>query len=100
MLDVLSALHALRRPRLLLRAARIGQGDYRRTVHLQRHLGIGPLPCSGAALMQLMEIEAEMNAQRKRRAAEYSAARHVDILIAMMGEARILRATHPERNDA
>ena len=95
MQDILSTLTAMRRPRLLIRAARIGVADYRRSVHLRRHIGLGPLPQSGAALMQLIEIEAELNAQRRAASAGYSAARHVEILIAMMGEARILRASRP-----
>jgi hypothetical protein len=37
-------LAALRRPSLLMRAARIGTEDYRRTVHLPRLLGYGQVP--------------------------------------------------------
>lgn len=95
MTDTLALLNTLRRPRLLIRAARIGAQDYRRQAHLRRHLGYGPLPQGVAALHQLVEIEAMLNDQRQRHDAGYSPARHVDILIAMMGEARILRAAHP-----
>jgi hypothetical protein len=41
--------------------------------------------------MQLIELEAEANDDRKNKQAGYSPARHVDILIAMMGEARMLQ---------
>lgn len=92
--DILSALNALRRPRLLIRAARIGAADYRRSAHLARHLGHGRLPRSGPALMQLAEMEAALDEQRRQEDAGYSAVRHVEILIAMMGEARILRTAH------
>ena len=37
--------------------------------------------------MQLIDIEAGLEADRTDRAAHYRAARHVDVLIAMMGEA-------------
>lgn len=94
--DVLAMVQSLRRPRLLIRAARIGAEEYRRHPHLRRHLGPGALPRSGPALLELLEIEADLDAQRKRRDAGYSAPRHVDVLIAMMGEARLLRATCPE----
>lgn len=95
MQDILSVIAAIRRPRILIRAARIGVADYRRSVHLQRHLGIAPLPNSGAALVELIEMETEMNALRQKGNAGYSAARHVDLMIAIMGEARILRASKP-----
>ncbi len=91
--DLLTSMAALRRPRLLIRAARFGLMEYRRGTHLPRHLGIGALPRSGPALMQLMDLEQMLEHQRKKRDAGYSAARHVDILIAMMGEARLLRAS-------
>jgi hypothetical protein len=92
MQDVLSMLNALRRPRLLMRAARIGAEDYRRTAHLPRLLGYGNLPRHGAALMRLVEIEADLNTQRTAEDASYSLLRHIDVLIAIVGEARILRA--------
>jgi len=91
--DLLTSMAALRRPRLLIRAARFGLMEKRRGTHLPRHLRIGALPRSGPALMQLMDLEQMLEHQRKRRDAGYSAARHVDILIAMMGEARLLRAS-------
>ncbi len=55
MTDILKKLDSLKRPRLLIRAARIGMAEYRRDVHLRRHLGQGPLPRSGAALARLVE---------------------------------------------
>ena len=39
--DLLMKLDTLKRPRLLIRAARIGMAEYRRDVHLRRHLGQG-----------------------------------------------------------
>ncbi|MDW4497772.1 DUF6477 family protein [Sulfitobacter sp. D35] len=93
MQDLLSMLHALRRPPLLMRAARIGAEDYRRSVHLPRLIGYGQLPRHGSALLKLMELEAELNAQRLSGDTGYSLVRHVDVLIAMVAEARILRAS-------
>jgi hypothetical protein len=91
MQDILSSLQAMRRPELLIRAARIGARAYSRQTHLTRLIGIMPAPSSGAVLMQLIELEAEANDDRKNKQAGYSPARHVDILIAMMGEARMLQ---------
>lgn len=93
MQDVLTRFSALRRPRLLIRAARAGSDDYARNQHLRRIIGGGELPRHGAALTRLLELEAEVNTQRKAGSAAYSIVRHVDLLIAMMGEARLLRAT-------
>lgn len=97
MMDLLATLDTLRRPRLLIQAARIGASDYRRTAHLPRHLGHRRLPEPGAALAQLMDMERTLNRQRKSGDGTYMATDHVDVLIAMMGEARLLRASRQER---
>lgn len=91
MKDILGLLNDLRRPRLLIRAARIGAQDYRRNPQLHRLLGYGTLPRPGAALIHLMEIEADLDEKRRLEDAAYSVSRHVEVLTAMMGEARLLR---------
>lgn len=96
MTDLFSMLSQLRRPRLLIQAARAGSEDYRRDPHLHRLLGQGQLPKSGDALMRLMDIEDALNQLRCARAGSYSLVAHVDVLIAMMGEARLARAGVPE----
>lgn len=93
MTDLLTLLHSLRRPRLLIRAARHGVEDYRRDMYLSRLLGMSAPKRSGPVLMRLIEIEADLNAARLAESAGYSIARHVEVLIAMMGEARLLRAS-------
>lgn len=95
MQDVLSYLSQLNRPRLLVRAARIGTQDYRREVHLPRLLGVAQSPKSGDALLRLSEIESNLNEKRLAQDASYSLTKHVDILIAIVAEARILRAAAP-----
>lgn len=95
MQDIQTRLAALRRPALLIRAARMGQADYRRDQHLPRLLGYGALPSHGAAAIALMEIEADLDARRTAGDAGWSAARHVEVLIALMAEARLLRAGAP-----
>jgi hypothetical protein len=93
MQDVLTMLQQLHRPRLLMKAARIGAEDYRRTVHLPRLLGYGNLPRHSSALMKLMEMESNLNDQRVSDDSAYNLLRHIDVLIAIVSEARILRAT-------
>lgn len=95
MKDILGLLNDLRRPRLLIRAARIGVQDYRRDPHLHSLLGYGALPRSGPALMSLVELEADLDEMRRKDDAGYSIARHVEVLTAMMGEARLLGGTAP-----
>ncbi|WP_157046610.1 DUF6477 family protein [Roseovarius sp. 217] len=90
MQDVLGTLRTLRRPPLLIRAARIGLSAYRREAHLGRHVGNGVLPRSSQALAHLIETEARLEHDRKVHATGYSPLQHVDILIAMMGEAQLI----------
>lgn len=94
MQDIHSLLATLHRPKLLMRAARIGAQEYRRGASLPRLLGYGTLPRHGPALMRLMEMEAELETSRTAVLATYSLTRHVDVLIAIVGEARALRATY------
>ncbi len=92
MQDLLTQIAALRRPRLLIRAARIGAQTYRREARLPRLLGYGVTLRLGPTLMRLMALEAEMNDRRENGDAGYSIAVHVDLLIAIMGESQLLRA--------
>ncbi len=92
MQDLLSMVTGLKRPRLLVRAARCGAAEYRRDRHLQRLLGYGALPRPAVALLKLMDIERELDDQRRVSDTAYSLVRHIDILIAMMGEAQLIRS--------
>lgn len=92
MQDVLTMLSNIHRPRMLMRAAKIGVKSYRRATTLPRILGYGVLPKHGEALMRLIEIEAELETQRTHSDAGYSIARHVDLLIAIISEASELQA--------
>ncbi|MGR3501169.1 DUF6477 family protein [Pseudaestuariivita sp.] len=91
MQDLMSVLKRLHRPRLLARAARIGAEQYQRGRHLRRVLQLERAPGSGVAVMALLELEAEMDELRRADNAGYSALRHIDVLIAIIGEARLLR---------
>ena len=97
MFDILGMVANLNRPGLLVRTARYGLDDYRREIHLPRIIQSAAPIKNGEALIKLMEIERTMNDQRICDRAEYSFANHIDILIAIMGEARLLRAGNAPR---
>lgn len=93
MLDLQQRIATLKRPSLLARAARFGVDEYRREVHLRRLFGQDTLPRHGAALIRLLEMEDEIDQKRRSHCATYRAARHVELLIALLGEAQLMRAT-------
>lgn len=96
--SVLSTLSHLNRPKLLLRAARHGTCDYNRDIELRRILRVAstPQPSLGV-LRRLIDLEAEQNDARTRTEAEvgapWRATRHIDVLIALIAEARLLSNT-------
>jgi len=91
----------LRRPALLIEAARLGVATYCRERTLRRHLGDLHHPDSEAVLETLLEIEEELNQLRRHDYAGYSPARHVDVVIAILGEVRRMRAAaRPDQEKA
>lgn len=94
----LQILSTLRRPRLLVRAARIGIGDYVRDRDLKRAFAGCSVPSAGEVVPELMRREADLEARRVSGYAGYSAARHVHILTVIMAEAR--RLTEAEQRGA
>ena len=89
MSDFRVMLSNLRRPRLLMHAARFGLGDYRRERDLRRLVQTATSP--EVTLPQLIAVEEELEATRVAGDASYSVARHIDVLIALLAEARLLR---------
>jgi hypothetical protein len=90
MTEFLDRLTALRRPSLLIRAARHGMQDYNRNRDLKRLFRTESLPGPSRSVPRLMDLEAELEATRKAGDAGYSIIRHVEVLIALMAEARLL----------
>lgn len=88
MTDFRSLLANLRRPALLIRAARFGLTDYRRDRDLRRLIAVVLPPERSMAL--LFELEERLEETRKCGDAAYSVNRHIDVLIALMAEARML----------
>lgn len=97
----------LRRPRLLMRAARIGLQDYRRDRDLRRILpqalfsalksaspevALVMMAQQGAAMLEwLTEEEVRIEATRRAATADYSPLRHIEVMIALLAELRLTR---------
>lgn len=88
MTDFRSLLSDLRRPGLLIRAARFGLSDYRRERDLKR-LVATPLSAEGT-VSHLLGEEERMEQNRQSGDAAYSVSRHIEVLIALMAEVRLL----------
>ena len=86
----------LRRPSLLIRAARLCADGYSRDRHLNRLLAAEDSPQPGTALERLLALEEDMDSQRRRAQSGYSPIRHVELLSAVIAEIRLDRATHPD----
>ncbi len=87
-----TSLPNLRRPRLLMSAARFGLSRYNREWILSRIFG-GEAPSPGSqCLAGLVEREAAHDHARRTGAAGYSIADHVEILTALIAEARLFAA--------
>lgn len=98
MTDLREHVASLQRPRLLIRAARFGLGDYRRSPALRRRLAAAGAHSAPQAVRWLLAREAEADAQRRAGDTAYSVARHVELLIALMAEAQLLPAAAAERS--
>ena len=88
MTDLSGVLANLTRPRLLFRAARFGQEDYRRDRDLRRLLGASLSP--EKVVPKLLEEEARLEDIRRTGDINYPLARHIEVLIALLAESRLL----------
>ena len=90
MTDFRTLLADLRRPRLLIRAARFGVADYKRERDLRRLINATNRSTPEAAIPQLISAEEQMEETRRAGDAAYSVSRHIEVLIALIAEARLL----------
>lgn len=89
MTEITRVLNALRRPKILIRAARAGVVDYRRDRDLKRLLR-SPKPNADLALGTLLAEEDRLEATRTNGEATYDLRRHVAVLTALIAEARLI----------
>lgn len=90
MTDILSIVADLRRPQLLIKAARCGMTEYNRNRDLKRLMRVLSIPSPDRALSALLAEEERLEETRKAGDATYSITRHIEVLIAMLSEARLL----------
>jgi hypothetical protein len=91
MCNLTDSLTRLRRPRLLLEAAGEGLALYERRRDLRRMLRVAIPATPGRALDLLLPIEAALEERRQTGDSNYAITRHVDVLTAVLAEARSLR---------
>ena len=92
MTDLATVLNALRRPKILIRAARAGVVDYRRDRDLKRLLRLTRTAAPQQAIGSLLLEESRLEATRAAGEATYSIQRHVAVLTAILAEARLMPA--------
>lgn len=92
MQDIQTLIASLRRPSLLVTAARHGADIYDRKRDLAPLLRNDALPRHGEAIFKLLDLEAEQDERRRAKAADYALRRHVGLLSAILAEARALSA--------
>ena len=90
MKDLYSFIAKLRRPRILVRAARHGLGDYNRKRDLARLTGQSTKTRSAAIVENLIAQEEQLEEFRRRGDSTYRAAKHIELLVALMAECRLL----------
>jgi hypothetical protein len=95
MTDLAAALGALRRPKILIRAARAGIVDYRRDRDLKRLLRVTRSAPPQQAIGSLLREESRLEATRAAGEATYSIQRHVAVLTAILAEARLMPVAAP-----
>ena len=95
MSDLLGALSSLRRPRLLIRAARFGLRDYNRDRDLRRLMRGEVAPGPNGLFATLLAEEARVEETRRSGDAAYGPARHVELLIALIAEACLVPRLTP-----
>ena len=76
----------IRRPRILIKAAKIALNHYEREAGLARLLQMRTTPEPDVALARLTDAENALNSERLDGSANYSIERHIKVLTAMLAE--------------
>lgn len=88
MTDFRALLSNMRRPRLLIRAAHCGLPDYKRDRDLRRLINTNNPP--ERLVPKLLAAEEVLEENRLSGDVAYSVARHIEVLVALIAEVRLL----------
>ena len=80
----------IKRPQILIKAAKIGLRYYKRETGLKRLLHCNQLPSPEQAIPKLVDAEAALNEERKAKSTNYSLDRHITLLTALLNEMCLL----------
>lgn len=89
MINPHSLLANLKRPKILINAARLGMADYDRNADLRFIVKTSQTPNLEAAIETLLSREGELEDNRKNAQASYSAHEHIRVLTALLAEVRL-----------
>lgn len=92
MTDVTLWINGLRRPGLLMNAARHGLNEYNREQVLKRVMPSAVKRSPERALEALIPVEETLESARRAGDASYTPSRHVEVMIALMAELRSVLA--------
>ena len=96
MTELASVLNALRRPKILIRAARAGVGAHSRDSDLKRLPRHPRSTAPTQAIGSLLAEEGRLEDTRTAGEATYSIQRHVAVLTAILAEALLLAVAAPQ----
>ncbi|MBV1864166.1 MAG: DNA repair protein RadA [Rhodobacteraceae bacterium] len=89
MFNIFDLLENLHRPKILVRAARLGLSDYNRETDLQRISQTAKTSSPAAVIDRLLSQEETLELARRNGDASYSIHRHIRVLTAVLAEARL-----------
>ena len=89
MSDVAAMLNTLRRPKILIRAARAGVIDYRRERDLKKLIRQQGGTCARKTIDTLLAEEHRLETTRTSGDGSYNLHRHITLLTAIIAEARM-----------
>lgn len=87
MTDLNAQLSTMHRPKILIRTARAGIQQYRRSRDLKRISGMPANTTTIRVLDSLIRVENQMDIERKDGDASYSIRKHVAVMTALLAEA-------------
>lgn len=89
MINAHSILSSLKRPKILINAARLGMADYDRDADLRFIAKTSQTPSHETALETLLTREGELEDNRKNAQESYSVHDHIRVLTALLAEVRL-----------